>query len=50
MGEINRCDEKVRIRSLDLARGLAVFFMILVHVLENYGNDGVYDTPISFLE
>ena len=36
-----------RIRSLDLARGLAVFFMILVHVLENYGSDGVYDNIIG---
>lgn len=36
-----------RLRSLDLARGMAVFFMILVHVLENYGNDGVYGTIIG---
>ena len=44
----NSIDEKsVRIRSLDLARGLAVLFMILVHVLENYGNDGVYNTIIG---
>lgn len=34
----------MRIKSLDLARGLAVFFMILVHVLENYGRDEVYNT------
>ena len=32
-----------RINSLDLARGAAVFFMILVHVLETYGRDDVYD-------
>jgi uncharacterized membrane protein len=47
MGETNSIDKKLRIRSLDLARGLAVFFMILVHVLENYGNDEVYDTVIG---
>ena len=47
MDEINGINRKARIRSLDLARGLAVFFMILVHVLENYGNDGVYDTAIG---
>lgn len=40
----NDSSEKVmRINSLDLARGLAVFFMILVHVLETYGRDDVYD-------
>lgn len=37
----------MRIKSLDLARGLAVFFMILVHVLENYGRDDVYDNVIG---
>ncbi len=37
----------MRIKSLDLARGLAVFFMILVHVLENYGRDEVYDNVIG---
>lgn len=48
MDEINSMGGKpVRIRSLDLARGLAVFFMILVHVLENYGNEDVYDTTIG---
>jgi len=37
----------MRIKSLDLARGLAVFFMILVHVLENYGREDVYDTIVG---
>lgn len=37
----------MRIKSLDLARGLAVFFMILVHVLENYSSDNVYETIIG---
>jgi uncharacterized membrane protein len=40
-------ESPARLRSLDLARGLAVFFMILVHVLENYGNEGVYDTIVG---
>ena len=44
MDEISDTGKKARIRSLDLARGLAVFFMILVHVLENYGNEDVYNT------
>lgn len=40
--------EKIsRIRSLDLARGLAVFFMILVHVLETYGTEDLYETIIG---
>lgn len=40
-------EKTMRIKSLDLARGLAVFFMILVHVLETYGLDSVYDTTIG---
>lgn len=40
-------EKRERILSLDLARGLAVFFMILVHVLETYGNDSTYDTLLG---
>ncbi len=49
MGESNNINRQVRIRSLDLARGLAVFFMILVHVLESYGNEGAYDTAFGLI-
>ncbi|WP_169716401.1 heparan-alpha-glucosaminide N-acetyltransferase domain-containing protein [Oceanimonas doudoroffii] len=33
--------------SLDLARGLAVLFMILIHVLDFYGRPEVRDTPLG---
>lgn len=42
-----------RVRAFDLARGLAVFFMILVHVLWHWGAPETWSTPlgqaISFL-
>ena len=34
-----------RIRAFDLARGLAVLFMVLVHVLGHYGNDAAWGSP-----
>lgn len=36
-----------RIRAFDLAAGLAVLFMILVHVLWNWGAPGTSDTPVG---
>ena len=36
-----------RIRAFDLARGLAVLFMILVHVLAQYGTDAAWASPIG---
>jgi uncharacterized membrane protein len=36
-----------RIRALDLAAGLAVFFMILVHVLWHWGRPETWTTPIG---
>lgn len=36
-----------RIRTFDLARGLAVVFMILVHVLRHWGDPSTWVTPIG---
>ncbi len=36
-----------RVRGFDLARGLAVFFMILVHVLWHWGAPATWTTPIG---
>jgi uncharacterized membrane protein len=36
-----------RVRGFDLARGLAVFFMILVHVLWHWGTPDTWTTPIG---
>lgn len=36
-----------RVRAFDLAAGLAVLFMILVHVLWNWGGPGTAETPIG---
>jgi uncharacterized membrane protein len=36
-----------RVRAFDLAAGLAVFFMILVHVLWHWGAPGTWTTPIG---
>ena len=36
-----------RIRAFDLAAGLAVFFMILVHVLWHWGRPETWTTPIG---
>ncbi len=36
-----------RIRAFDLARGLAVLFMILVHALGHYGSTATWTTPIG---
>lgn len=40
-------DERDRIRAFDLAIGLAVFFMILVHVLWHWGAPPTWTTPIG---
>lgn len=39
--------KKARIASLDFARGMAVLFMVLVHVLDFYGQSSVHDTMIG---
>ena len=36
-----------RVRAFDLARGLAVFFMILVHVLWHWGAPATWATPLG---
>jgi uncharacterized membrane protein len=36
-----------RVRAFDLAAGLAVFFMILVHVLWHWGAPGTWTTPVG---
>src|SRR5262245_62846649 len=36
-----------RVRAFDLAAGLAVFFMILVHVLWHWGRPETWTTPIG---
>jgi uncharacterized membrane protein len=36
-----------RVRAFDLARGLAVFFMILVHVLWHWGAPATWTTPVG---
>jgi hypothetical protein len=38
-----------RVRGFELATGLAVMFMILVHVLWNWGEPGTHETPIGKL-
>ncbi len=38
-----------RIRAFDLARGLAVVFMIMVHVLRHWGDPATWSTPIGTL-
>ncbi len=38
-----------RVRAFDLARGLAVLFMVLVHVLAQYGTDAAWATPVGQL-
>ena len=40
---------KTRVRAFDLARGLAVFYMILVHVLWHWGAPATWTTPIGTL-
>lgn len=42
-----RATGKTRVRAFDLARGLAVFFMILVHVLWHWGAPATWTTPIG---
>jgi len=39
--------DRERIRAFDLAAGLAVFFMILVHVLWHWGAPATWTTPIG---
>jgi uncharacterized membrane protein len=36
-----------RVRAFDLARGLAVLFMVLVHVLGHYGNEAAWASPLG---
>lgn len=36
-----------RVRAFDLAAGLAVLFMILVHVLWHWGTSATWTTPIG---
>ena len=38
-----------RIRAFDLAGGLAVLFMLLIHVLGHYGNAATWSTPIGLV-
>ena len=36
-----------RIRAFDLARGLAIVFMVMIHVLGHYGNDASWASPLG---
>ena len=45
--DANGPDSGDRIRAFDLARGLAVVFMILVHVLRHWGDPSTWVTPIG---
>lgn len=38
-----------RVLAFDLARGLAVFFMILIHVMRHWGGPATWTTPIGML-
>lgn len=38
-----------RILAFDLARGLAVFFMILIHVMRHWGEPATWTTPVGVL-
>lgn len=38
-----------RVLAFDLARGLAVFFMILIHVMRHWGEPATWTTPIGVL-
>jgi len=44
---LNTTERQVRLRSLDLARGMAVLFMVMVHVLIKYGNYAANNTPVG---
>src|SRR5512141_2723017 len=49
-GELNAVTGLVgreRVRAFDLAAGLAVFFMILVHILWHWGRPETWTTPIG---
>ncbi len=36
-----------RIRAFDLARGLAIVFMVMIHVLGHYGNEASWASPVG---
>jgi uncharacterized membrane protein len=36
-----------RIRAFDLARGLAIVFMVMIHVLGHYGNEASWASPLG---
>jgi uncharacterized membrane protein len=36
-----------RLRAFDLARGLAIVFMVMIHVLGHYGNDASWASPLG---
>jgi uncharacterized membrane protein len=38
---------EARIRAFDLARGLAIVFMVMIHVLGHYGNDASWASPLG---
>ena len=38
-----------RVRAFDLAAGLAVFFMILVHILWHWGAQPTWTTPVGLV-
>jgi uncharacterized membrane protein len=46
---VRRSPPSDRVLAFDLARGLAVFFMILIHVMRHWGEPSTWTTPIGVL-
>ena len=46
---VRRSSPSDRVLAFDLARGLAVFFMILIHVMRHWGEPSTWTTPIGIL-
>jgi uncharacterized membrane protein len=46
---VRRGSASDRVLAFDLARGLAVFFMILIHVMRHWGEPSTWTTPIGML-
>jgi uncharacterized membrane protein len=46
---VRRGSPSDRVLAFDLARGLAVFFMILIHVMRHWGEPATWTTPIGVL-
>ena len=47
LNAVTGLQRRERVRAFDLAAGLAVFFMILVHVLWHWGRPETWTTPVG---